>query len=125
MSTEWEKIHGAKIASIKRAGGGKKDIKRIAGYFSNHYLSNQALFVRFSYSWRKLGFVIGKSWNAFKREVRKFSPESTMCGLNPSSKTVPKEKFFSSWDDLITLGHCIVGNLIFFKSGLGIDCCEM
>jgi hypothetical protein len=109
LSEQWESIHGARIVYIRRMGNSKKDCKRVAAYFVNQYLSGQRSFVRYSYSWKKLGVIIGRSWNIFKAECRKYSTFSTWCGLNPSSETVSREEMFVAWEQLLTLGKTVVG----------------
>ncbi len=109
MSDVWLDIHGAPIVYIRRMGNSKKDSKRVSVYFANQYLAGQESFVRFSYSWKKLGVVLGRSWNIFKRECRKYSLLSTWCGLNPSTETVSREEMFLAWEEFLTIGKTIVG----------------
>jgi len=121
LSEQWAIIHGAPIASIKRMGAGKKDGKRVASYFANQYLSGQSGFVRFSYSWRKLGVTLGRSWDIFKREARRYSEISTWLGLNPSVVTIEREEMFLLWEELLRAGECMVGeSLLVLAKGVPV-----
>jgi hypothetical protein len=117
LSEQWEKIHGAFRVWIQRMGRSKKDAKRVASYMVTQYLAGQNKFERYSYSSRKLPIALGKSWNTFKKEVGKFSPEMTRWRLNPTSIIVDHRGMIIAWEELLLNGSCTVGNLFFTVSG--------
>ena len=117
LSEQWKKIHGAFRVWIQRMGRSKKDTKKVASYLVTQYLAGQNKFERYSYSSRKLPVALGKAWNTFKRETRKFSEESTWCGLNPCCITVNRREMIQAWEELLLSGECMVGDLLFTISG--------
>jgi len=86
LSGWWEEINKAKIVSIKRMGGKKRDKFNVAKYLVSQYLSGQT-FVRYSYSYKKI-FKIGESWKNFINFFKKYSDiliwlgEGVGTGLN-------------------------------------------
>ena len=116
LSEQWGEIHGAFRVWIRRMRRSQKDAKRVASYLVAQYLAGQSKFERYSYSSGKLPLALGKSWNTFKKEVRKFSPESTWCGLNPCCVTVERRGMILAWEELLLRGSCMVGDLLFTVS---------
>jgi len=68
LSAEWDKLHQAYvvwIARVDKAAVGTR--KRISTYIVSQYISGQAGFVRYSFSWsRSFGFSIRRYWKKHK-----------------------------------------------------------
>lgn len=122
LSDQWLDIHGARVAHIKRIGGRVKDGKNVVLYMVTQYMAGQGLFDRYGYSWKKLGIALASSWRVFKQNschalyYWHFRDDSF---LRPP---IERWEWYNSWEDLITLGECIVGETFFFVENGHVGC---
>jgi hypothetical protein len=121
ISEEWKKIHNAEVVYIKRVSKGGGSAGRISKYFVSQYFAGQSTFVRISWSWGKLNFAIAKAWKIFNQSIWRYSDISTWCGLNESGIEISKQRRNEAWEKLLTVGSCVLANLVIFVSGKSID----
>jgi len=121
ISEQWEKIHGAKIVIIKRVRNGKSDRRRIAKYLVSQYLSNQGehglALVRFSYSWWKSQFALGRGWAVMKREFR-FARYRLERARRRDDLTLDRRRdeldfrtVIDAWNELLSTGRCTLAGV--------------
>ena len=109
LSAQWLDIHGAQVTWIRRMGKGKRHAFGVANYLVTHYLAGQGRFDRYDYSWKKLGFAIGKAWSNFKRGLLNCDDFSLWCGISQRVLTIHPKLKFKIWDLLLRHGSCICG----------------
>lgn len=64
ISSQWQELHGAKVAWITSYGGGDRNRKRVSRYFVSQYFAGQSALVRYSWSWKRLGAKgMAKLWS--------------------------------------------------------------
>jgi len=72
---------------------------------------------RYSYSWKKLGFAIGKAWDYFRRETKKHLREEFLGGLASipaeSSIEFTRGEIYAFWEVLLSAGGVLVGEDFF------------
>jgi hypothetical protein len=72
LSEQWEDIHGARVAWVRRMQGGNDDKKRVARYLVTQYMNDQDAARRVSYSWKRtLGVPIRPLWRQFIESANK------------------------------------------------------
>lgn len=94
LSTEWEKIHRAKIVFIRRIGRGAGNRKRVAKYLIGKYLGHHTEGCHISWPWKSLSLPLGKAWVQYKRAI---------CSLK---MRLNKRDFISGWNDILSKGFC-------------------
>ena len=124
LSETWEKLHGAHRVWIKRMDSKDGDLKRVSRYFCSQYLAGQSSITRVSWSWWRDGLAIGKAWDFYRKQLRKFSEIYSWVGLNVSGEVVTFKRMIEGWNKILIEGWAIVGRMIFFTSGRGLDCAE-
>lgn len=104
LSSEWERIHGAKVVDIRRVTIGASSQRRLSRYIVSQYCGGQSGFVRSDYTHPKwLGFSIRSTWLRLKREWRSIKP---ICSLHFGS-------LCDAWDSLIRVRSCWLGKYQF------------
>lgn len=125
LADEWEKIHGARVVWIKRMGGHGRDVKKVSRYMVSQYLADQKALVHASWSWWRSRVAIARAWVEFKKLVRPYMERDVgvciVVGSCVSICEVTYQEMLASWEKLLTVGECVVANLICFMSGRGVE----
>ena len=126
LSSEWERIHAAKIVYIKRLGSRRGavsggDCKRVAGYLVSQYLAGQPCVLRLSWPWKSLSLSLGKSWSALRSEMKKGLPVSTWVGESNFNRDLTFKDIINTWQEILLKGHSLIAGAVFFRSGREID----
>ena len=122
LSAQWQDIHGAPIASIKRMGTSKGDLRRVARYMVSQYLVQQGIrgsaLVRYSWSWWRCRVAIGRGWAQLKRH-RRFAQFRIDRSMRRGELLEPGQKYYltwndllSAWDSLLFTGACVLGDVM-------------
>jgi hypothetical protein len=118
LSKEWEKIHGAHRVDIRLVNSTGQDCKRLSLYCVNQYFAGQSAIERSSYSYKKLGVTLGKTWAWFKFEMRKYLVQEALGGLvrlgSPTGVDIDKWTMYKAWEDLLMKKSCIVADEFFY-----------
>ncbi len=102
LSSEWERIHGARIVWIKRIGKTAADGKRLSKYIVTQYCAGQRGFVRFSWSWWLTPVKIRKAWKALQ----------CLCSVtfqDPLAKWGWRREFMVSWAEILSTWDALLG----------------
>jgi len=128
LSEQWEKIHGAPIASIKRMGSGSNDRKRVSKYMVTQYMVTQggdsgSALVRYSWSWWQAKVLIGRGWADYKRIIRfvewrldRDARRDMTVDLGARVR-VPWRDYIAGWESLLTDGVAVVGDVFLMVEG--------
>jgi hypothetical protein len=122
LSDTWFDIHGAKIVYVRRMGRGKKDGRNVARYMVSQYMAGQSLFDRYGYSWKRLGIALACAWKVFKQNschLLLWWERRNSDGLH---SPIDRWVWLDAWDELITSGECVVGDMFFFVEGGHVGC---
>ncbi len=125
LADQWEKIHGARVVWIKRMGGRGRDVKKVSRYMVSQYLAGQKALVHASWSWWRSRVAIARAWVQFKKIVRPYMERDMgvciVVGQLVSVCSVTYREMLDAWEKLLTVGECVVANLICFMSERSIE----
>jgi heme-degrading monooxygenase HmoA len=118
LSLEWQKIHGAPIAFIRKMRCTKKDIQSVGGYFALQYLSDQrGALVRMSWSWWRSRVALSRGWETLKKMGRVRSEASVWCGCSPTLYSVSMADVILAWESLLRSGEAMLGETLLIVKG--------
>ena len=117
LSREWNRIHGAPVVWVGRVGNSQRDRDRVSRYVVAQYCGGQSGFVRFSYSWWRSEFPIGKCWEALKSLASvSFRDDTAKWGWRREFVR-PMAEVVASWQALLTSGEALLGETLLRISG--------
>lgn len=108
LSTEWERIHGARVVWVSRVGNGQRDRDKVSRYIVAQYCGGQSGFVRFSYSWWSCEFPLAKCWESLKALASvSFRDESGKWGWR-REYILSMSEVVAAWEALLRDGEAMV-----------------
>ena len=100
------------VVYIKRVRTNKRSLKCVSRYLVSQYLTaGQSEIVRYSWSWWRARFSIGKGWETFKRELSRSRMERR---FNPRVRyKIPFKELIRGWEEILARGRAVVAGRLF------------